>query len=644
MCGIAGVFHFDRSRRPDRAVLGRMSSLIRHRGPDGEGMFVDGNVGLIHRRLSVIDIEGGRQPMRDAAAARTLVYNGEIYNYRALRDDLVAAGHAFHTDSDTEVLLHLVDPDDPSWIENVNGMFAFALWDERRRELLLCRDRLGIKPLYYAIVDDTFVFSSEIKPILAYPGFERRVNTDRIAEYIAFRTIVGAETLFEGIYELPPASIATLSESVRAPAITRYWPTDTDVYAAARVDRDARVHDQYEGLMKQAVSHRLVADVPVGSFNSGGVDSSLNAAIMRHITGTEIHTFSVGFDEPDYDESRYSDLIARHIGSNHHNLVVTGAEYRDNLPETLWHLEEPVGHAHTVQLMLLSRLAREYVTVALTGEGADEVFGGYPRLQIPALARYFNVLPAALVSALRAASETLGLRRAVKLLESAHDPAKSITENARYVPEAALGELFGATSAYRERHEIMAAIPEDGRSIIDRALIFDQSTYLPPLLNRLDKASMATALECRVPFLDYRLVEWSRTIPDRYKIRPGRENKVLVKEVAERWLPKEIIYRRKVGFGSPVAEWLREDGALKPYAALVLDPVATGRGYFDAAGVRKLFDDHMNGAADHHEALWGLMSLEMWHRAFIDADPTADVIPDCAAVEDAVRIGAQVFA
>ena len=644
MCGIAGVFHFDRARAPDRAVLSRMSALIRHRGPDGEGMFVDGNVGLIHRRLSVIDIAGGRQPMRDASAARTLVYNGEIYNYRALRHDLAAAGHRFHTDSDTEVLLKLADPDDLSWIEDVNGMFAFALWDERRRRLTLCRDRLGIKPLYYAVVDDTFVFSSEIKPILAYPGFERRVNTDRIAEYIAFRTIVGTETLYDGIYELPPASVATLSERNRTPAVRRYWPTDTDVYTAADVDRGASVHDQYEALMKQAVAHRLVADVAVGSFNSGGVDSSLNAAIMRHITGTEIHTFSVGFDEPDYDESRYSDLIARHIGSNHHNLVVTGAEYRDNLPDTLWHLEEPVGHAHTVQLMLLSRLAREYVTVALTGEGADEVFGGYPRLQIPALARYFDVLPDAIVSALRAASERLGLRRAVKLLESAHDPAKSITENARYVPEAALGELFREMSTYPERHDVMAAIPTDGLSIIDRALIFDQSTYLPPLLNRLDKASMATALECRVPFLDYRLVEWSRTIPDRYKIRPGRENKVLVKEVAERWLPKDIIYRRKVGFGSPVAEWLRSDAALRPYAALVLDAVALERGYFAENGVRRLFDEHMNGSADHQEALWGLMSLEMWHRAFIDSDPTADVLPNCESAANALRIGPQEFA
>ncbi|MFT4582912.1 MAG: asparagine synthase (glutamine-hydrolyzing) [Gammaproteobacteria bacterium] len=620
-----------------------MSALIEHRGPDGEGLFVADNVGLIHRRLSVIDIAGGRQPMRDAVSGRTLVYNGEIYNYRALREKLSSRGQVFHTDSDTEVLLHLANADDLSWLEDVNGMFSFAMWDENRHSLSLFRDRVGIKPLYYAITDDTFIFSSEIKPLLAYPGFDRRANTKRIAEYIAFRTIVGQETLYEGVYELAPASMMVISEDSFAPRVRTYWPTSSNVYAATDLDPNESAEAQFEVLMKQSVRHRLVADVPVGSFNSGGVDSSLNAAIMRNITGSEIHTFSVGFDEPEYDESKYSNLIAQHIGSNHHSLVVTGADYRDSFEKTLWHLEEPVGHAHTVQLMLLSKIAREYVTVALTGEGADEVFGGYPRLQIPALASYFNLLPSALVSVCRSASESLGMRRAVKLFENAHDLNKSITENSRCVPESTLGGIFKTSSEYTERKAIMAGLDDNALSVIGKALLFDQSTYLPPLLNRLDKASMASALECRVPFLDYRLVEWSRTIADKYKIRPGRENKVLVKRVAERWLPKEIIYRRKVGFGTPLAEWLRDDNVLKPFAGTILDEQARSRGYFNEQTVAQLYSQHMSGRVDHQEALWGLLTLELWHRKFIDADATKDVRPNFEAVEAAIRLGPQEF-
>lgn len=641
MCGIAGIVYRDPGQTAPPEVVARMSALIQHRGPDGDGVYVDGNVTLIHRRLSVIDIDGGRQPMRDAQRGRTIVFNGEIYNYRALRESLSGRDRAFRTNSDTEVLLALADADDLGWIEGVNGMFAFALWDEDKRSLSLFRDRLGIKPLYYASTPEAFVFASEIKPLLAFPGVARTVNTARIAEYLAFRTVVGEETLFDGIREVPPATLMRVSGDARVSAPRRYWTaTDPDRAAAAEASGESPQAD-FEALMTQAVRHRLVADVPVGSFNSGGVDSSLNAAIMRKLTGEEIHTFSVGYDEAEYDESRYSDMIARHIGSDHHALVVTRRDYIDNYEKTLWHLEEPIGHAHTVQLMLLSGVARQFVTVALTGEGADEVFGGYPRLQIPALAGYFRAFPTPFVRLLCALSRRAGLRRAVKLLESAHDLAKSITENARYVPEDTLRQLLPHDAGYPERLAVLEDVERPGRSAVSCALDFDQRTYLPPLLNRLDKASMAVALECRVPFLDYRLVEWSFTLPDRLKIRPGRENKVLVKQIAENWLPKEIIYRRKVGFGTPTAEWIRQEDGLKPATSAILDSTAAGRGYFDQATVERLFSEHVSGARDHHEALWGLLGLEHWHRQFIDADPTAACSPDVAATQESMRLGAQ---
>jgi asparagine synthase (glutamine-hydrolysing) len=623
MCGIAGILYREADRQIDRRLLERMSALIRHRGPDEDGLFAGRGVGLAHRRLSIIDLAAGQQPMHDEPTRRTIVFNGEIYNYREVR----ASGRiACRTNSDTEVLLKVADFDAVDWVERLNGMFAFAIWDARSETLMLGRDRLGKKPLYYAMLDGEFIFASEIKPLLIHPGMKRAVATDAIPEYLAFRTSSGCGTLFEGIRQVPPGHLLLLSRRGFEPVVKRYWREGEGKTLGDYVDPNLPIEDQFEQLLRDAVRYRLLSEVPVGSFNSGGVDSSLNSAIMRSLTQGEMHTFSVAFKEPEYNEGPYAERVARQLGTHHHTLLVEEQQYLEHLDETLLYLEEPINHAHTVQLLLLSRFAKQYVTVALTGEGSDEVFGGYPRLQIPVLSQYLSRVPGIVSKALLAAARAARMRKLTKLLETAGDTQRSIIENARYVPEADLHLALPGPQDYPERERVFERARAQERSTVGRALYFDQRTYLPSLLMRLDKSSMAAALECRVPFLDPNILEWSRKIPDRYKIRPGTASKFLVKKVAERWLPKDIVYRKKVGFATPIGEWLRNPKGLGARLDLITDQTFRARGYFDAAGVARLVSEHLRREADHAEVLWGVLNFEMWCRRFIDDNRTLDAL------------------
>ena len=624
MCGIAGLFYRDAAKPIDNALLARMSELIRHRGPDDSGVFVGPGVGLAHRRLSIIDIAAGHQPMYDESQRRTIVYNGEIYNFGEIRPQLEARGVEFRTNCDTEVLLKAAQFDSVDWIEQLNGMFAFAIWDSRSRTLLLGRDRLGIKPLYYARADDELVFASEIKPLLLHPKIGNRVAVERVAEYLAFRTLGHTDTLFAGIQQVPPGHVLVISQSNFAPRLTRFWREGEGKSACDYVDPSLPPEQQLEELLKQAVRYRLISDVPVGSFNSGGVDSSLNSAIMRSLTDGEMHTFSVGFEEPDFDETPYARMVAEQLGPVHHTLVVGERDYLDHLEETLWHLEEPINHAHSVQLLLLSRLAKKCVTVALTGEGADEAFGGYPRLQIPIVADALRLFPRVLSKAMLEIGRIAGSRKIVKLMENAGDTKRSIVENARYVPRHDLNTVYPRHGDYPAREAIYKRAAAQERSIVGRSLYFDQRTYLPGLLVRLDKTSMACGLECRVPFLDVNVVEWSRHLADRYKVRLGGPTKYLVKKVAERWLPREIVHRKKVGFGTPVGRWFRNPRGVGALLDLLTDETFRQRGYFDSNAVERLIREHVDGRRDHEEALWGLVNLELWCRKFIDVKPSAE--------------------
>jgi asparagine synthase (glutamine-hydrolysing) len=620
MCGIVGIVRRDARISPDCALLERMTASLDHRGPDDGGVYIKGAVGLGHRRLSVIDLSGGRQPMVNKETERALVYNGEIYNFRELRRTLETGSDvSFETDCDTEVLLHMASISKFEWIETLNGMFAFALWDENAQTLLLGRDRLGIKPLYYTHLDNEFLFASEVRALLVHPKVAAMVNVERIPEYLAFRSICGTETMFKGIYEVPPGHVMLFRQKTFEGTLIKGWSEGKGKNIHDYVDPTISFEDQFQRLLLDSVRFRLISDVPLGTYNSGGVDSSLVTAMVRSLTEGELHTFSVGFEEADYDESEYAEVIAKRLGTHHHTLMINEHEYLQSYEQAVSSLEEPLNHAHTVPLLQLSKFAKQFVTVVLTGEGADELFAGYPRFHIPILAQSLRVLPRIFTDLGLEMARLIGSRKVVKLLENAQDGVRAIVENSRFTPGRDFGAVCPGLHPFTERMLVYGLAEGHASSVLERMLYFDQRTYLPALLNRLDKVSMAAAIECRVPYLDYRLIEWSALIPAALKIRVGWDNKVIVKQVASRWVPQEIVSRKKVGFGVPVSRWLRNVRGLGRYLDLLTDNTFRARGYCDPKVVERLIYEHLQEGSDHGEILWGLINLEIWWRLYIDS-------------------------
>ena len=625
MCGIAGILARHTRATDSWHVLARMSRTIGHRGPDGHGYFVSGPIGLAHRRLSIIDVVGGRQPMIDQERGHVFAYNGELYNFLSLRAELESRGSVFTTRSDTEVFLRLACSTSFDWLKRLNGMFAFALWAEGSRQLILGRDRLGIKPLFYAALPDEFVFASEIKALLQHPGVQRVANVDRVPEYLAFRSVTGTDTMFKGIHQVPPGHVLVVSQNDLSIKALPFWPPEP-LFPSEAAGSDAEIRDRIEFTLRDSVRRQIISDVPVGTFLSGGVDSSLITTFARSFEHDEqLHTFSVGFEEADYDESRFANVVASKIGATHHALVVTEKEYLGELERTVVQLDEPLNHAHTVQLQLLSRCAKSFVTVVLTGEGADELFGGYPRVHIPLLARRLSWLPEASVRMLCRAARLAGLRRAVKLLESAANEREAVVHGARFVPRHDLDLLYpdGAPCA-SSRETVFADLSRTGLADLNRVLRFDQLTYLPSLLSRLDKTSMAAAVECRVPFLDNDVIDASLSVPSHLKVRVGRENKVVLKQIGAKYLPDDLVYRRKVGFGTPLTHWFRNPSGLGGYLELLAEPSARVAAYVDRRAVSRLVANHRGGKADHAEAIWGLLALELWHRHVLERAVSKD--------------------
>jgi asparagine synthase (glutamine-hydrolysing) len=500
----------------------------------------------------------------------------------------------------------------------MNGMFSFALWDEGSHSLLMARDRLGVKPLYYVDLGSSFIFASEIKPLLMYPGVRREVNEERIPEYIAFRSIVGEETFFKGIKQVPPGHALSLEPDAYQVKIRRFWHEGLNMPASAYAIGNGPARTQFLEIFKSAVKSRLVSDVPVGTYNSGGVDSSLVTAIVRGYKTEELHTFSVGFEEATHDERKYSDIVSKLYHTTHHAIVVNQEEYAKEIFKATWHLEEPINHPHTVQILLLSKVAKEFVTVVLTGEGSDEVFGGYPRYNIAKLHRWMSLMPSFASRCSRFLLSSLNGRRMQKIAENlGYDETELLINNSRFVPMPELQALYPHGIDLRMRTALNDDRYLNGDDVVQRLLYYDQRTYLPSLLTRLDKMSMAASIEARVPFLDYRLVEWSYKLDSNEKIR-GFTNKYIVKRAAERYLPREIIYRKKFGFDVPVGEWLRSKHSLGGFLELLRDKTFRERGYFDYKRVGKLIDEHIAGTKEHSEILWGLLNLEIWQRVFID--------------------------
>jgi asparagine synthase (glutamine-hydrolysing) len=623
MCGITGLFQFN-DAPVDMELLRRMTAVLRHRGPDDEGFFVDNGLGLGFRRLSIIDLTGGRQPMSNEDQTVTVVFNGEIYNFKELRSHLKKLGHTFRTSSDTEVIVHGFEAWGDDVVHHLNGMFAFAIWDRRRRKLLLARDRLGIKPLFYTRKADTLAFASEIKSLLLLPGFDATVSHGAVFEYFSHHFIPGAGTIYQSIHKLTPGELLTVSDGEIK---TRtYWrPAVTTVPPRTMADWGQELRQR----LREAVRLQLVADVPLGVFLSGGLDSSAVTAAMAGLGAKEIRTFNVGFEVPKYDETCFAQLVSRHLGTAHETFRIS-AEATELLPKLLWHLDEPLADATIIPTYLLSEATRRRVTVALSGEGGDELFGGYTHYQGLQLNRWLSVLPLWCRRGLTAAtrhlptggSPRLGYleHRLERIASTSLFPLfQGYTRKVAFFTPEEQQRLFSpdfqrqvARLPYlRHFWAIPQAYPE--LDPIAQANLADLSVYLPDsLLVKVDRMSMACSLEVRVPLLDHTLVEFALTIPFDLKVK-GMHTKYLLRQALAPWLPRSILNRPKRGFNPPVEFWLQRH--LLDYAREhhLMDTLAA-TGYFNLAAVREMAGAHMGGRRDFGRQLWALLVFAVWWR------------------------------
>jgi asparagine synthase (glutamine-hydrolysing) len=632
MCGIYGILRFDGSP-PDPAQLYTMGHVITHRGPDDHGTHTDGPCGIGMRRLSIIDLTGGHQPMSTSDGRLWLVCNGEIYNFRELRRDLEARGCRFRSQSDSEVVLHAYAEYGDTFVERLNGMFAFALWDAAQRRLLIGRDRLGIKPLYIADNGKWLAFASEAKSLLQLPDLETTLDITAVSSYLRLGYVPAPQSMFRGIRKVPPATLLVV-ESGRSEQ-RRYWriPEEVD-----RTISESEWIERLRSSMEQSVRMQMVSDVPLGAFLSGGIDSSGVVAFMARASKARVKTYAIGFEgsraNEYYNELPYARRVADLFGTEHREIVVK-PDVVALLPRLLWHMDEPISDTAFITTYLVSEFARRDVTVILSGVGGDELFGGYRRYLGNYYHGYFDRLPGWLRRAAVAAGERLPSDRHSAVLNVLR-LAKGFLANAelsfedRYVGYV---EVFSADAAARllringyERYDAMQSAFRTARSddALNRMLVIDAETQLPDdLLLLTDKMSMATSLECRVPLLDHELVELAATIPEEVKIRGGRLKHLMKLALAD-MLPPEILRRKKRGFGTPMGAWLKND--LKPLLGRMLDDsTVRQRGLFDYEQVRRLIAAHEANRIDGTDQLLALMNLEIWSRIYLDRRTPQDV-------------------
>jgi asparagine synthase (glutamine-hydrolysing) len=643
MCGICGVFYSDRARRVSRDVLVTMNQQIVHRGPDDDGFFSEENIGLAMRRLSIIDIHTGHQPISNEDGGLWIVFNGEIYNHQDLRRDLESRGHRYTTKSDTETIVHLYEEYGSECVKKLRGMFAFAIWERSRRRLFIARDRLGIKPLYYRYDGDTLLFGSEIKAILAYPGVKPEFNRGTLAEYLAFGYIAGAETMYAGIQKLLPGQTLTIDERGQIETSV-YWDLNIKV-DEVHSPREHYVR-QYRELLEECVSSHLMSDVPLGVFLSGGLDSSAVAALTTKIRQEPIETFSVGYGEEAYSELPYARAIAGHLKSKHHEIQLSRDEFFRTLPRLIWHEDEPIVWPSSVALYFVARLARERVTVVLTGEGSDETLGGYTRYPWTLLnsrmdSIYRTLTPAPLRRLLRealnagplSATTIRKLEHTFLVRDGASWPsfyfdnfysAFSASEQAKLLtPEATRsgGDAYAGSMRHWNR---------SSGDLLHRLLYTDIKTYLVELLMKQDQMSMAASIESRVPFLDHVLVEFTASIPAKYSIA-GMAGKCILKSAVGDLLPGEIVHRQKMGFPTPWAYWLAGP-QLEDLERLLVEPRTLKRGLFHPEILKRLFAEHRAGQRDHGNRIWRLLNLELWLRVCVDGEAAADLVQPGSAL------------
>ncbi len=647
MCGIAGFVDLwgrkARGLKEREAILQRMCRIIRHRGPDDQGMMVQTGVALGMRRLSIIDLVSGNQPMSGEDGAVTIVFNGEIYNFQEIKPKLESRGHTFHTHSDTEAIVHAYEEFGPDCLKDLRGMFAFAIWDENNPKLFLARDRAGKKPVYYTTTPTgTFVFGSELKSLLEHPEVQRDLNPEALDAYFTLGYVPDPLSIFSNIHKLPPGHYLTLTNG--QVTVKQYWDFE---FQPAGSRNEADYLDELRALLDESVRLRLISDVPLGAFLSGGIDSSTVVGLMARHMDQPVKTFSIGFHEDSYNELKYARMTAEKFGTDHHEFFVT-PDICQIVDELVWHFDEPFADSSAIPTYMVSKLARDHVTVVLSGDGGDELFAGYTRYAIERKRGGFERLPKPLrEGVMRPLSQRLphatwgrnylhnvSLDPISRYLDSV-SVFTSLNRRSLYTSDFA-GKIGPGGYGARLFADLVQNVKTDDE--VDRLLYLDSKTYLPgDILTKVDRMSMAVSLEARAPLLDHKLIEFVTTIPSTLKLA-GLETKHLLKKAVADLVPAEILHRPKQGFGVPIQEWINQQ--LRSRIRDTLSDTRTRqRGYVDSRYVDVLLDEHERGRRDHSMSLWALVMLELWQRQFLD-DSGSAARWNADSYEQPARVGA----
>lgn len=620
MCGICGIVGFD-----DKNLLNKMCEAMVHRGPDDSGIYVDSGIGLGHRRLSIIDLKTGHQPVHNEDESVWIVFNGEIYNFKELRKELENKGHRFYTSTDTEVIVHSYEEYGDCCAEKFNGDFAFAIWDGSRKKLFLARDPIGVKPLYYTVLDGCLLFSSEIKSLLQYREFDKKLNYNALHRYLTFQYSPGPETMIEGIFKLQPGH--TLTYTNGSPKISQYW----DLNPSETINSESYICNTLLKLLKDSISRRLMSDVPLGAYLSGGLDSSVTVGLMSEMVDEPVKTFSVGFGagEP-IDELKYAKIVADHFGTEHHEIIIQPDAFKQ-FPRIIWHLDEPISDPAVIPTYFLSGYTKKYVTVVLTGEGGDEVFAGYEKyklnMKIERLARFYRKVPSFISipvvnACIMLSSEGSMLKRHLQFILESGEKDYNYIKSTQVFSETDKENLYSDSLKEPKRDELVDVVRPHFQKMRTQGFLAqmqysDIKTWLvDDLLMKVDKTTMAHGIEARVPLLDKDFVEFSFGIPPYLKLN-GTTGKYIFRKLASTFLPREIVERRKHGFTVPINQWL--DGELKDIVSQVLSESSIHKEYFKYDYINNMLNNKTS-KQDYSHKLWALLTFEIWHRLYMGND------------------------
>ena len=622
MCGICGVINYNKTA--DIKIIKQMNNTLTHRGPDGEGIYIshDSVCGFGHKRLSIIDVEGSPQPLSNENDSIWISFNGEIYNYYNLRESLIEKGHVFKTDGDTEVLIHLYEEFGYAMLDMINGMFSFAIWDEKEQKLFLARDRIGIKPLYYYYKNQYFLFSSEQKAILTYPEISREVDSEALWNYLTFRSVPAPGTLYENITQLKPGHYLVLDHNKME--IHQYW--DIPLKNPLPKEDDEIAIEKTEKMLIKSIKRRMISDVPLGAFLSGGIDSSLIVALMSQLSDEPVKTYTVGFENFKSSETPYARVVSDLYKTDHHELILKEDVFIEYLEELTILRDAPLSEPADIPLYLLSRKANEKVKVLLSGEGSDELFAGYPKYQFDHLNKLFRLIPAPVLNSMikHMPSKYRKVETALKSMSIKNPPERWSQWFSPFRMEDKIKIYKVPPTGYTSPLEYYF----NERSLnvsLNSFLYCDTKVWLPDnLLNRGDRMTMGASIESRVPFLDHELVEYAFSLSDKMKIR-GKDRKWIIKQIALKYLPDEIVNRPKVGFDVPLTDWFR--GKLKNYCyETICSHDALPSDLISSNFAKAVLDEHVSGKKDNYLAIWTLLGLALWYKLCLKGNTPSEKI------------------